>query len=60
MNELQQEVLQMINALYDKLVIKKEINQVDELRLILIKKHIENSSTLIDDFGKQIFKGLTK
>ena len=60
MNELQQEVLQMINALYDKLVIKKEINQVDELRLILIKKHIEDSSTLIDDFGKQIFKGLTK
>lgn len=60
MNDIQLEVLSKVSELYDKLAVERDINHVDELRLILIKKHIEDSFKLIDDFGKKIFEGVSQ
>ncbi len=58
MNETKQQVLQSINVLYDNLLNIKDINEVDELRLILIKHKIEEAQKIIDDFGKKMYEGL--
>lgn len=54
MNETQQEVIQKLNSLFDKLIDVKELNQVDELKLVLVKKHLEESHKLVDSLGEKV------
>lgn len=56
MNEIQTSTLNAIMDLYQRIAEIGDINSIDELRLILIKRKIEESNDIVDDFGKVIFE----
>jgi hypothetical protein len=60
MNEIQQQTIELAQELIKRLEAQTEINSIDELRLILIKRRIEESFKIIDDFGKQLFQGIER
>lgn len=42
--------------LYQRITEIGDINSIDELRLILIKRKIEESNDIVNDFGKVMFE----
>ena len=56
MNEIQESTLKAIMDLYQRITEIGDINSIDELRLILIKRKIEESNDIVNDFGKVMFE----
>lgn len=56
MNEIQESTLKAIMDLYQRIAEIGDINSIDELRLILIKRKIEESNDIVNDFGKVMFE----
>ena len=58
MNEELEKTIAAATALLERLSSVKEVNNVDELRLIVIRNRIADIQKIIDDFGKKLYERL--
>lgn len=55
MNETLKNTIEKVEELLHRLKGLKEINSVDELRLVLIKAMIEEAEDRLNEFGKKLY-----
>lgn len=55
MNETLESTIEKVEELLHRLKGIKEVNSVDELRLVLIKTMIEEAEDRLNDFGKKLY-----
>lgn len=58
--ESKQQLLNMINELFNRVSDIKDIKNYDELRLIVIQERVKEINKMLDDFGQPLFKRIQK
>lgn len=60
MNEELEKTIATATALLERLSEINKVNNIDELRLIIIRNRIAEIQKIIDDFGKKLYERLEK